>query len=93
MNRSAKNKKTGMNKKTMYLTNYFEILSATVVFYFIALIISLALDAFKVDFVHSVMKYLSWYHYAVIFAVVMLIAYLTVSRFNAGLQKQTVKRR
>ena len=83
----------GMNKKTMYLTNYFEILSATVVFYFVALIISLALDAFKVDFVHSVMKYLSWYHYAVIFAVVMLIAYLTVSRFNAGLQKQTVKRR
>ena len=83
----------GMNKKSMYYTNYFEILLATVVFFVFALIITVVLNYFRVSIVHSVMKYLSWYHYGVIFIVVMLIAYLTVSKFNRNLERQRVGKR
>lgn len=82
----------GMNKKTMYWTNLFEMLSTVVVMFACALIFTLVFNNFRLSLINNIIKYMVWYQFVIIFIVVFLIVLATTYRFNIGLQKKTNNR-
>ncbi len=82
----------GMNKKTMYWTNFFEMLSTAVVMFISALILTLILNNFKITLINNIIKYMVWYQFLIIFIVVFLIVLATTYKFNVSLQKKTNNR-
>ncbi len=82
----------GMNKKTMYWTNFFEMLFTAVIMFISALVITLLLNNFKLTIINNIIKYMVWYQFIIIFIVVFLIVLATTYKFNVGLQKKTNSR-
>ena len=79
----------GMDKKTMYWTNLFEMLITSVVMFILAIIATYVLDGLNVSLIHNIIKYMVWYQFVLIFVVNIFIVWATTSRFNNSLQKKT----
>lgn len=77
----------GMNKKTMYLTNFFEMALTAIVMFIVALLLTLFLNLFEISIINNIIKYMVWYQFVIIFIVVFLIVLATTHKFNTGLQK------
>lgn len=82
----------GMNKKTMYLTNFFEMALTAIVMFIVALLITLFLNLFEISIINNIIKYMVWYQFVIIFIVVFLIVLATTHKFNTGLQKRSKNR-
>lgn len=80
----------GMNKKTMYWTNFFEMLPTTFVMYLIALAVTIVGSKLEIPFIHDIVKYMKWYQFILIFFVIVLIVWATTTRFNHKLQKKSI---
>lgn len=78
----------GMNKKTMYLTNFFEMLLTAVVMFILALVLTLVLNNFEIIIIKNIIKYMVWYQFVIIFIIVFLIVLATTHKFNVGLEKK-----
>ena len=79
----------GMDKKTMYWTNLFEMLSTTFVMFIVSIIVTYTLEYFDISLIHNIIKYMVWYQFIIIFIVNLFIVWVTTSRFNNSLQKKT----
>ncbi len=79
----------GMNKKTMYWTNLFEMLVTAFVMFILAIICTYILDFINVQMIHDIVKYMVWYQFIIIFIVDLFIVWATTNRFNNSLQKKT----
>lgn len=79
----------GMDKKTMYWTNLFEMLSTSIVMFIISIIVTYLLDFYNVSLIHNIIKYMVWYQFVIIFIVNLFIVWATTNRFNNSLQKKT----
>lgn len=81
----------GMDKKTMYLTNLFEMLVTAVCMFAVAIIITYVLDLFNFVLIHNIIKYMVWYQFVILFIVDIFIVWATTTRFNRTLQKKTLQ--
>ena len=81
----------GMDKKTMYLTNLFEMLVTAVCMFVVAIIITYALDLFNFTLIHNIIKYMVWYQFVILFIVDIFIVWATTARFNRTLQKKALQ--